>query len=125
MARSYSSCPGTRADGGDLGEAAAKQNAWNQPRVSPLQVERGQMHSDIEAGPQPAAMPEDPGRVDRSRNIHQAALFDPELELGCPLGPVLCSASQSLREADGSSMKLRFARTPATTSLWRGQRNNS
>ncbi|CAE7204717.1 prsA [Symbiodinium natans] len=52
VARSYSACPGTRADGGDLGE-----------------VERGQMHSAIEA-----------------------ALFDPELELGCPLGPIQTDA---------------------------------
>ncbi|CAE7432525.1 unnamed protein product [Symbiodinium natans] len=52
VTRIYSACPGTRADGGDLGE-----------------VESGQMHSAIEG-----------------------ALFDSELELGCPLWPVQTDA---------------------------------
>lgn len=55
-AASFSACPGTKSNGGDLGE-----------------VERGQMHPAIEA-----------------------ALFDPELELGVPLGPVQTDAGYHL-----------------------------
>eukprot|EP00913_Durusdinium_trenchii_P016530 g15536.t1 len=55
-ATAFSACPGTRSNGGDLGE-----------------VERGQMHPAIEA-----------------------VLFDPELELRVPLGPVETDAGYHL-----------------------------